>query len=361
MKRFMVVSGFLGAGKTTTMLALAKYMSDHDVNTKIIANDLGARNIVDAKFTELNGGEVTAMTGECICYQTENLVDKLRRFFDYEQADFVMSDIPGCGIGALEHVYYKLDDEYHNEFELAPFMVVTDPVRLRAIMLEHADLNLPEEMNFLFRAQLKEADAVVLNKADLLTVAEVEDFKGFLADFCPGIPVFVISAKDGTGIKELAEHLLTEKARLERFDIGYGSPEFIAAEQKLCWYNRQFYVNNDKGFDGNGFAVDMLNAIRDELKNIARNVPHLKLFAETENGDVCKMSLLGVDYDIEQDRLLKSGCKSLSVILNVRAVCESQTLSNIMDMVLAQMIEKYNFICNIFFTESFGMMDEGRM
>ena len=186
MKRFMVVSGFLGAGKTTTMLALAKYMSDHDVNTKIIANDLGARNIVDAKFTELNGGEVTAMTGECICYQTENLVDKLRRFFDYEQADFVMSDIPGCGIGALEHVYYKLDDEYHNEFELAPFMVVTDPVRLRAIMPEHADLNLPEEMNFLFRAQLKEADAVVLNKADLLTVAEVEDFKGFLADFCPG-------------------------------------------------------------------------------------------------------------------------------------------------------------------------------
>ena len=70
---------------------------------------------------------------------------------------------------------------------------------------------------------------------------------------------------------------------------------------------------------------------------------------------------MGVDYDIEQDRLLKSSCKGLSVILNARAVCESQTLSNIMDMVLAQMIEKYNFICNIFFTESFGMMDEGRM
>ena len=361
MKKFMVVSGFLGAGKTTTMMALADHLCNNDVKTKIIANDLGARNIVDTKFTELSGADVTELTGECICYQTENLVDRLRRLFDYEKADFVMSDIPGCGIGALEHVYYKLDDEYHNEFDMAPFLVVTDPVRLRAIMPEHKDLNLPEEMNFLFRAQLAEADVVVLNKADLLTAEEVENFKAFLTDFCPGIPVFAISAKEGTGIKELADHLLSAAARLERFDIGYGSPEFIAAEQKLCWYNRQFYVSNDEGFDGNEFARDMLNAIRDELKDIGRNVPHLKLFAETEDGDVCKMSLLGVDYGIEEDRLLRNKCAGLSVILNARAVCESQTLSNMMDIVLAQMIEKYNFICNIFFTESFGMMDKGRI
>lgn len=361
MKKFMVVSGFLGAGKTTTMVALAEYLCNNGVETKIIANDLGARNIVDTKFTALKGADVTELTNECICYQTENLVDKLRRFYDYENADFVMSDIPGCGIGALEHVYYKLDDDYHNEFDFAPFTVVADPVRLRAIMPEHADLNLPEEMNFLFKAQLAEADVVVLNKADLLNDEQIAEYKEFLADFCPGILVFVISAKEKQGIKELAEHLLNTKARLERFDIGYGSPEFIAAEQKLCWYNRQFFVSNAEGFNGNRFVLDMLGAIREEMKNINRNVPHLKLFAETAEGDVCKMSLLGVDYDVERDSLLEKDCKELSVIINARAVCESQTLSNIMDIVLAQMIEKYNFMCNVYFTESFGMMDRGRI
>ena len=39
---------------------------------------------------------------------------------DYEHNELVMSDIPGCGVGALEHVYHKLDREYHGEFELAP-------------------------------------------------------------------------------------------------------------------------------------------------------------------------------------------------------------------------------------------------
>ena len=56
----------------------------------------------------------------------KNLVDRLRRLLDYEKNDFVMSDIPGCGVGALDHVYFKLNAEYHGEFDLAPFTVVAD-------------------------------------------------------------------------------------------------------------------------------------------------------------------------------------------------------------------------------------------
>ncbi len=46
--RFMVVSGFLGAGKTTTMIALAEHMNKTYGETAIIANDLGA-NLVDTE------------------------------------------------------------------------------------------------------------------------------------------------------------------------------------------------------------------------------------------------------------------------------------------------------------------------
>ena len=98
MKKFMVVSGFLGAGKTTTMIALSKEINSRGQKSSIIANDPGAKN----------------------------LVDRLRRLLDYEKNDFVMSDIPGCGVGALDHVYFKLNAEYHGEFDLAPFTVVAD-------------------------------------------------------------------------------------------------------------------------------------------------------------------------------------------------------------------------------------------
>ncbi|MEG2175179.1 MAG: GTP-binding protein, partial [Oscillospiraceae bacterium] len=295
MKKFMVVSGFLGAGKTTSMVALSDVINAKFSKACVIANDLGAKNLVDAKFSKACGCDTTELTGQCICYQTENLVDRLRRLMDHEHYDLVMSDIPGCGVGALEHVYHKLDKEYPNEFELAPFMVVADPERLRAIMPEKADLNLPQEMNYLFSAQLQEADLIVLNKIDLLTAAQTEECLQFLKGICPDAAVFAISAKNRTNIDQVANYIMSHHAQLKTIDIGYGGSEFIAAEQKLSWYNRQIYAKICcKTFDGNEFLEDLVESIRDKLKQHHRNVPHLKVYADATDGTACKISLLGV-------------------------------------------------------------------
>ncbi|NLY38190.1 MAG: GTPase (G3E family) [Firmicutes bacterium] len=362
LKKFMVVSGFLGAGKTTTMLALADHINTNRGKASVIVNDLGAKNLVDAKYSQFCGCQVTELTGQCICYQTENLVDRLRRLLDYEHNDLVMSDIPGCGVGALEHVYHKLDREYPGEFELAPFTVIADPERLRTIMPEQADINLPGEMNYLFRAQLQEADVVVLNKIDLLADAEIETYIKFLNDFCPDAAVFAISAKNRTNIGPLADYIMVKGTRLKTVDIGYGGPDFVAAEQKLSWYNRQLYVRICCGtFDGNAFLGDLTASIRAKLKEKRRNVPHLKIYGEGTDGTACKISLLGVDYDLQFDSRLGQPCADLPVIINARAACESQLLAAIMDEALDETLKKYNLDGVVFFTECFGMMDEGRM
>ncbi len=49
--KYMVTSGFLGAGKTTSMLAFARSINARWGKAAILANDLGASNIVDADFT----------------------------------------------------------------------------------------------------------------------------------------------------------------------------------------------------------------------------------------------------------------------------------------------------------------------
>jgi hypothetical protein len=281
---------------------------------------------------------------------------------DYEHNDLVMSDIPGCGVGALDHVYHKLDREYHGEFELAPFTVVVDPERLRTIMPEGANINLPEEMKYLFRAQLQEADVVLLNKIDLLSGVEIEAYLKFLKDFCPDAAVFAISAKNKTNIDKVADYIMTHDAQLKSVDIGYGGPEFIAAEQKLSWYNRQLYVKICCGtFDGNAFLEDLVEAIRLKLLRKHCNVPHLKVFADGADGTTCKISLLGVDYDLQFDSRLGRPCVDLPVIINARAACESQPLAEIMDEALDETVNKYNLDAVVFFTECFGIMDEGRI
>ena len=77
--KYMVTSGFLGAGKTTSMLAFARSINARWGKAAILANDLGASNIVDADFTATSDVLTTSIAGNCICYQHENLVDKLRQ------------------------------------------------------------------------------------------------------------------------------------------------------------------------------------------------------------------------------------------------------------------------------------------
>lgn len=358
--RFMVVSGFLGAGKTTTMIALADCLNNNHGRAAIIANDLGA-NLVDTQLTQTSGSTVTEIASGCICYQMDNTVDQIRRLRDKDHAVFVMSDIPGCGVGALDHVYHRLARENSDEFTLSPFTVIVDPERLRMIMPERADINLPEELVYLLQLQLEEADLVVLNKSDLLAQAEIDRYVTFLEEACQGVPVLVISARERTGIEELARHVTTHTSALKNFSVR-NNRAFEEAEAKLTWYNRRLYFKTNSGskIDCNALVEDMIEGIRTGLIERKRNIPHLKTFATSGNGDYNKASLIGVDYDIEYAEQFLRPHKNMRMIINGRAVCEARPLARIMDDALDFVCYKHDLDCQVFFTECFGMADEGR-
>ena len=359
-RRFAVMSGFLGAGKTTTMLTIAKYLKEKGKTAAIISNDLGNANLVDALYTAKNHGNACQIAGGCICYCTPTLVDTIKRMTDAEGADIVMSDIPGCGVGALDHVYFTLDRDYHDDFELAPFTVVCDPLRLRAIVPEHRDINLPQEMNYLFRTQLLEADVIVLNKTDTITAQERDECLSFIRSAYPGIPVFAASAHTGEGIAELADYMMEHRARLVEVDTGYGGPEFMAAESKLSWYDRKLFIKKAEPFDVNEFMCDFAANVAQRLRRDKGNVPHLKLFASTASGEYAKASLIGIDYELTFDKRMDERFDAYSVVINARAACPSMRLDDIMADALTDAVESGGLFCHVFSTECFGMTDEGK-
>ncbi len=358
--RFMVVSGFLGAGKTTTMIALGEYMDKNHGHIGLIANDLGA-NLVDTNLTQTSGCTVEEIASGCICYQMDNTIDKIRRLKDRDGCVFVMSDIPGCGVGALDHTYHRLADDCADWITLSPFMGVVDPERLRMLLPEKADINLPEELVYLMKLQLEEADLVVLNKTDLLDEDEIARDVAFLEEACPDVPVMAISALEKTGIPELADYLTTHTSALKNFSVR-DDEKFAEAETKLTWYNRRmFFKTLDGGkIDCNAVVDDIIENIRMGLIERKRNVPHLKTFATAGVGDFNKCSLIGVDYDIEHTQLFIRDHKKFSMIINARAVCESRPLARIVDDAIDDACEKYGLDVQVFFTECFGMGDEGR-
>ena len=81
-----------------------------------------------------------------------------------------------------------------------PFMCIVDPERIKMIMPQGEDINLPEEMKFLLDAQMAEADIIVLNKIDTISDAEADNIIGFIKENYPAVPVMAISALKGTGV-----------------------------------------------------------------------------------------------------------------------------------------------------------------
>ena len=363
--RYMLTSGFLGAGKTTSMIAFAREIKRRGLgNPAIIANDLGAGNIVDAEFCAAAGVMTLPVSGGCICYQHENLVGKIHQL-EAAGADIIFSDIPGCGIGARDHVYMELEEKEQGEFHLMPFTCIVDPERIRMIMPEQADINLPEEMKFLLDAQMAEADLIVLNKTDTISEAEAQRICEFITDIYPKTPVMTMSAMKGTGVGEVADYLLENRSAAEHREIGYESQAFIDAENRLSWFNTRVYMQQreDRNLDFNIVIGDIFEGIREGLKKHDSNVPHLKMFAadsEEELTDFFKASMTGVDYDVEYDRRLQRRYSALSLIINARCAADPVVMADIVDDAVEAVSDKYNMKVRTFFMETFGMMEEGK-
>ena len=363
--RYMVVSGFLGSGKTTAMIAFSRDIKRRELGSPaVLANDLGAGNIVDAEFCAAAGVMTLPISGGCICYQHENLVGKLHQL-ENAGADVIFSDIPGCGIGALDHVYLELNEKEKDEFELMPFLCIVDPERMKMVMPEQASLNLPEEMRFLLDAQMAEADLIVLNKTDTVSEEEVVAITEFITGIYPKTPVMTMSAMKGTGISEVVDYLLDNRSEAVHREIGYGSDEFIAAEEKMSWFNTRVYLQHreEVDIDFNEVIADIFEEIRDGLKENGSNVPHLKMFAadsDEELTDFFKASMIGVDYDVVYDRKLDRKYTTLSLIINARCAADAEVMSDVVSDAVDAVSVKNNLKVRTFFLESFGMMEEGK-
>jgi hypothetical protein len=196
----------------------------------------------------------------------------------------------------------------------------------------------------------------------LLSPEEIHERVSFIKALYPETPALVMSALTGDGVDAVVDYLLTHRAAAEHRDIGYGSDEFIAAENLLCWYNRRVFLaeRDNRNVDFNAVIGDIFEGIRQGLKAQDSNVPHLKAFASGEDGDYFKVSLIGVDYDIEYTRKLSKPYSAISVVINARAAADSQVMADVVDDALDAVALKYNLLTRTFFIETFGMMEEGK-
>ncbi|MCX6220357.1 MAG: hypothetical protein NTZ69_05160 [Bacteroidia bacterium] len=167
-----IVSGFLGAGKTTSIIRLLGRKPAHE-KWAIVINEFGKIWIdgqtLQSKSTE---GSLYEISGGCICcsakgYFAENL-DKI-----VSEKVYSRILIEPSGLGGIDHI--KELAMQHPELQLMPVACLVD-----ITMTRHPRLRLLP----IFKAQIQQADLILFSKTELLFESERDELiRQFSLDF----------------------------------------------------------------------------------------------------------------------------------------------------------------------------------
>ncbi|MGI9519480.1 MAG: GTP-binding protein, partial [Pirellulaceae bacterium] len=92
--RFVMIGGFLGAGKTTTIARLADEYRGRGLNVGIVTNDQ-ADDLVDTLALRELGNEVGEVAGACFCCNFDELAQTVAELGDQFQPDIVIAEPVG--------------------------------------------------------------------------------------------------------------------------------------------------------------------------------------------------------------------------------------------------------------------------
>ena len=92
--RFVMVGGFLGAGKTTTVARLAKLYQSRGLRVGVVTNDQ-AHDLVDTNALRAQGLTVEEVPGACFCCRFDDLVARVGALEGARRPDVILAEPVG--------------------------------------------------------------------------------------------------------------------------------------------------------------------------------------------------------------------------------------------------------------------------
>jgi hypothetical protein len=275
-----VIGGFLGAGKTTLILAAARILQQRGVRVAVILNDQ-AGDLVDTRLVEAQSVPADQVTGGCFCCRFPDLIDALARV-EAHAPEVIFAEAVGSCTDIAATTLRPLLRDYPDRYRMAPLTVVlherpTDP-----------------DLQFLYDHQAAEADVVVRRDDDVAT---------WLGEILGG----------------------TRAAATRGLPIDYA--RYAEAEAALAWFNARVTARARRAIS----PAMLVGPLLDALSAAVPHIVHLKLFTQCDSGYL-KAALTANDEEPKVEGALDaSPAASHEILLNIRALAGPEELSAIVE------------------------------
>ncbi len=321
--RFIMVGGFLGAGKTTTIGRLARYYLGRGQKVGLVTNDQ-AQDLVDTHSLREQGFSVEEVAGACFCCKFDDLLDKVGKLEADQRPNVILAEPVGSCTDLVATVVQPLKDLYGARFSVAPYPVLFKPSHGLKILRNETGAGFSPKAAYIFRKQLEEADAVLINRIDELPAKGVDELVRLVGEQYRGVPVLLVSAKTGQGFEAVTE-LLDQEGNFGRkiLDIDYDI--YAEGEAELGWLNSSVRLKADQAFALDSLLLDVVGGLQQSLKNMEAEVAHLKAIGLWE-GFFGVANLVNSQGKVELS--LPSRCQvgEVDLIVNARVAIDPEIL-----------------------------------
>jgi Ni2+-binding GTPase involved in maturation of urease and hydrogenase len=272
--RFIMIGGFLGAGKTTTLARLARHYLGRGQKVGLVTNDQ-AQDLVDTHTLREQGFPVEEVAGACFCCKFDELMDKVDALEHSQRPDVVLAEPVGSCTDLIATVVQPLKDLYGSRFRVAPYPVLFKPSHGLKILRNDAGAGFSPKAAYIFRKQMEEADAILVNRIDELSPAEADELAALVGAQFPGTPVLRVSAKTGQGF-DAVNQLLDQEGAFGRkiLDIDYDI--YAEGEAELGWLNSSVRVRAAEPFALDDLLLDVVRGLQAALAGSGAEIAHLK-------------------------------------------------------------------------------------
>ncbi len=276
--RLMLIGGFLGAGKTTAMARLARTWMAAGRRVGIITNDQ-ADHLVDSELLAPHALGVEEIAGGCFCCRFDALAEAAGALAETYSPEVILAEPVGSCTDIVATVVRPLQRLYEQEYQVAPFSVLVDPVRARQVLVERGTGGFSPKVVYILRTQLEEADVILLNKVDTLSDEESRTLQDALRGTFPGTAVLAVSALTGHGFDAwLAEVGEGGPVGAHSVDVDYDA--YAEGEAELGWLNARASVRARGEFDGDRFLEELVRGLGERLRAVAAEPAHLKILLD---------------------------------------------------------------------------------
>jgi Ni2+-binding GTPase involved in maturation of urease and hydrogenase len=317
--RFVMVGGFLGAGKTTTLGRLARHYLSRGQRVGLVTNDQ-AQNLVDTTSLRAQGLAVEEVAGACFCCRFDELIDKARRLQEQERPDVILAEPVGSCTDLVATVVQPLKDLYGQRFEVAPYAVLFKPSHGLKILRNEATAGFSPKAAYIFRKQLEEADAILINRVDELSALGLEELYDLVARNYSGVPILRVSAKTGQGFGELIE-LLDQDGKFGQKILDIDYDVYAEGEAELGWLNGSLHIAAGKSFELDDLLVDLVTRLQRAFGRQDLEVAHLKAIGLWE-GSFGVANLISSQTAVELSLPSRVAVREADVIVNARVAAD---------------------------------------